>query len=100
MVWPGGNLIGASVIRCRLASDDSASNRRMASATRSRSDDPRLTAAILARFIKSSGRSKVVLINMLICFYASPFKIATSRTAQLKPNDATAEIPIIFGRPK
>jgi len=70
MVCPGGSLMGASVILLRLGEDCSASIRLKASATKSRSDEPRFTAAILARFMRSSGRSKVVRINMLICFPA------------------------------
>jgi hypothetical protein len=62
--------MGASVIRLRLETGCSASNRRNASATKSRSVEPRFTAAILARFMRSSGRSKVLRINMLICFPA------------------------------
>jgi hypothetical protein len=65
--------MGASVIRLRLGTGCSANSRRSASATKSRSVEPRCTAAILARFMRSSGRSKVVRINMLICFPAGKF---------------------------
>src|SRR5882757_4925819 len=70
IVCPGGSLMGASVIRLRFGTGCSASSRRNASATKSRSVEPRFTAAILARFMRSSGRSKVLRINMLICFPA------------------------------
>src|SRR5712672_2668821 len=63
--------MGASVILLRLGEDCSANSRRRASATKSRSDEPRFTAAILARFMRSSGRSRVVRINVLICFSAN-----------------------------
>jgi hypothetical protein len=70
IVCPGGSLTGASVILFRSGADCSASSLRSASATRSRNVDPRLTAAILARFSRSSGRSNVERINMTICFTA------------------------------
>lgn len=70
IVCPGGSLTGAFVILFRSGAGCSASNLRSASATRSRSVEPRFTAAILARFTRSSGRSKVERINMTICFPA------------------------------
>jgi hypothetical protein len=68
IVCPGGSLTGASVILFRSGAGWSASSLRSASATRSRSVDPRLTAAILARFSRSSGRSNVERINITILF--------------------------------
>ena len=70
IVCPGGSLTGASVILFLSGAARSASSLRSASATRSRSVDPRFTAAILARFSRSSGRSNVERINMTICFRA------------------------------
>ena len=48
----------------------SASSFRKASATRSRKLEPRLTAAILARFIRPSGRPNVVRRNTVMYFSA------------------------------
>ena len=70
IVCPGGSFTGASVILLRCGAAWSAKSLRNASATRSRSVEPRFTAVILARFTSSSGRSNVVRIKMPICFHA------------------------------